>query len=715
MLSRGKEKKGHMNRNKRNPYWKSYVCLALICCLLLIAVFSYINFTSTRKTERHYNQAKAELIVDDFESQMELLNNLALNICIDTRFQPFYYMRNKYNEKVMLEDFEQYATRTIIAREAFLYYGGANIFHSTGYTIRLTTYLQDMDALERNALLEALCDPADEIRMLPLGDNIYAVFPLHSVEAETPEQEMAVLCFVIAGETMEKRFQIVTGGAEGTISLYKDNDLIFCSGDTPCSVGEKKVLTAVTPDRAYTLCYRPNAQSLYRNDMILLQLALTCIAVLCLFAVATLFANASYHPLEALVQKYQQKIQPFSREQTDDIVLEIDSLLDSSVQSNMNAKRQLARDKSLIYQQCLQMLLDGKCSLDMYTYLKELHINISGPYYYVVNLSFGENAFEAGAAKQEFIRRLNGLAGSEDGCYIYALHNRNGREQLVSVICSIQEQEQKEQLNQMIWKAAKESEAFLGYGVGNTYNTLSQLHASWLEGMDNLYISTIQKQPSSAQKEFTYDAQALDMLVGALSSGDEAQAEEWFSTWIEQMEGRRVSILMQRYMFSEFMSEISRLARRFHITLSNQNVSLLVAADDLEHFKTAALQVIYEFISSLRQLREQLETEQNRVINSYIQEHFTEYDLSIEKTAFDLSVSTTTVRKAVLQQTGRMYKEQIIYLRIEYAKELLMQDYSVSEVCRMVGYGNDSYFIKTFKKMTGVTPSAYRKMQINRC
>ncbi len=171
----------------------------------------------------------------------------------------------------------------------------------------------------------------------------------------------------------------------------------------------------------------------------------------------------------------------------------------------------------------------------------------------------------------------------------------------------------------------------------------------------------------------------------------------------------------KRVMFSEFMSEISRLARRFHITLSNQNVSLLVAADDLEHFKTAALQVIYEFISSLRQLREQLETEQNRVINSYIQEHFTEYDLSIEKTAFDLSVSTTTVRKAVLQQTGRMYKEQIIYLRIEYAKELLMQDYSVSEVCRMVGYGNDSYFIKTFKKMTGVTPSAYRKMQINRC
>lgn len=78
--------------------------------------------------------------------------------------------------------------------------------------------------------------------------------------------------------------------------------------------------------------------------------------------------------------------------------------------------------------------------------------------------------------------------------------------------------------------------------------------------------------------------------------------------------------------------------------------------------------------------------------------------------AENLHTSTDAVRQAVLKRTGRLYRDYLIYLRIEYAKELLGQEnISVADLCRKVGYGNVSHFIKLFREVTGVTPAKYRK------
>jgi len=93
----------------------------------------------------------------------------------------------------------------------------------------------------------------------------------------------------------------------------------------------------------------------------------------------------------------------------------------------------------------------------------------------------------------------------------------------------------------------------------------------------------------------------------------------------------------------------------------------------------------------------------------YIQAHFTEYDISIEKVADIFNVSTTRVRQTVLDHTGQMYKEYLIALRIDYAKKLLLEsDLPVSDVCNKCGYSSLSYFVKLFKKNTGTVPTAYK-------
>ncbi|WP_294155723.1 response regulator [uncultured Clostridium sp.] len=55
------------------------------------------------------------------------------------------------------------------------------------------------------------------------------------------------------------------------------------------------------------------------------------------------------------------------------------------------------------------------------------------------------------------------------------------------------------------------------------------------------------------------------------------------------------------------------------------------------------------------------------------------------------------------------FNEFLNKIRIEKACEFLKQDMSISAVSSMVGYSDQSYFSKVFKKFTGFTPSSYRK------
>jgi AraC-like DNA-binding protein len=50
------------------------------------------------------------------------------------------------------------------------------------------------------------------------------------------------------------------------------------------------------------------------------------------------------------------------------------------------------------------------------------------------------------------------------------------------------------------------------------------------------------------------------------------------------------------------------------------------------------------------------------------------------------------------------------HYRIEKAKSLLLQsDQQVSRICYDVGFNSKSTFYAAFKKVTGVTPGAFRK------
>ncbi len=62
------------------------------------------------------------------------------------------------------------------------------------------------------------------------------------------------------------------------------------------------------------------------------------------------------------------------------------------------------------------------------------------------------------------------------------------------------------------------------------------------------------------------------------------------------------------------------------------------------------------------------------------------------------------------QKTGKTFNEYVNELRIEKAKTLLKETpFKVSDIAEQVGYHEYKYFVEVFKKMTGLTPTKYRK------
>lgn len=86
--------------------------------------------------------------------------------------------------------------------------------------------------------------------------------------------------------------------------------------------------------------------------------------------------------------------------------------------------------------------------------------------------------------------------------------------------------------------------------------------------------------------------------------------------------------------------------------------------------------------------------------------------LTLEATARYVGFSPAYFSKVFKDEMGTNFNNYLGHLRVERSKTLLLSgELSVGDVCSAVGFEDQSYFIKVFRRYTGVTPGKYRKQQ----
>lgn len=96
----------------------------------------------------------------------------------------------------------------------------------------------------------------------------------------------------------------------------------------------------------------------------------------------------------------------------------------------------------------------------------------------------------------------------------------------------------------------------------------------------------------------------------------------------------------------------------------------------------------------------------------YINNHYTEADLNVNKVGEELGVTSIYLAYVVKQNSGMKLSEYIAKLRIETAKELLESDHDmkIEQIAEKSGFWQNRTFYNTFKKYTGLTPTQYRNL-----
>lgn len=99
------------------------------------------------------------------------------------------------------------------------------------------------------------------------------------------------------------------------------------------------------------------------------------------------------------------------------------------------------------------------------------------------------------------------------------------------------------------------------------------------------------------------------------------------------------------------------------------------------------------------------------MILEYIEEHFAQ-PLSLTGVAHHFHFNPTYLSSYFASHNREGFNEYLNKIRIEEAAKLLVNKTTpISEISGLVGYSDHSYFCKVFKKLKGVSPSQFRRIQ----
>ena len=97
-------------------------------------------------------------------------------------------------------------------------------------------------------------------------------------------------------------------------------------------------------------------------------------------------------------------------------------------------------------------------------------------------------------------------------------------------------------------------------------------------------------------------------------------------------------------------------------------------------------------------------------VKDYIEENFSDPDLDRTRIASAVHISPDYLSYLFHKEAGSVLSAYINERRIAAAKKLLQSaDMTLEEISERCGFSNSTYFHRQFKKLSGLTPAAYRK------
>lgn len=141
--------------------------------------------------------------------------------------------------------------------------------------------------------------------------------------------------------------------------------------------------------------------------------------------------------------------------------------------------------------------------------------------------------------------------------------------------------------------------------------------------------------------------------------------------------------------------------------LNGKFLSLLSRGESIDDLCFLLQDVVESFMSAMFNQFDKGNPYIRRALG-YMSEHFSE-SLMLETVAKEVGLSTSYFSALFHQVVGVSFREHLCRIRVEESKQLLAStNYSLTDIALAVGFADQSYFCKVFKRIVGMTPGRYR-------
>lgn len=410
------------------------------------------------------------------------------------------------------------------------------------------------------------------------------------------------------------------------------------------------------------------------------------------------------------------------------------------------AREQKDAEKNLLFR---ALVTNDRSLKEILAMADHLGIHISARYYSVILMTVRgkENAMPSEQLRTELAAIPEQIPG-----WIFFDRNENG---FAMIGTANSEEEvsdtQKELIRRLKECVEKDAEHtwFIGAGrtvgrisdIGKAYNSANKaLSSRFITGMNRVVtadetdsvkkdLSGLQVSPLPAEAcASEKDAAALDidqavtndnsrkMLEEYLRTGTLEEAEPFLEGLFQSIgEDNLNSYLLLTYLSMDmyftmvrFLKDMGRQVNEIDKKCGDIN-SLLKGRITAEQARSYLTSYLKEVIALRDHNTEKRYGKILRQAVSYIDTHFDQEDISLNRVAQTVGMSPNHFSSIFSQEMGTTFIEYLIGKRMERAKELLRTtQLRSSEVAYRVGYRDPHYFSSTFKKIQGMTPREYR-------
>jgi two-component system response regulator YesN len=266
----------------------------------------------------------------------------------------------------------------------------------------------------------------------------------------------------------------------------------------------------------------------------------------------------------------------------------------------------------------------------------------------------------------------------------------------------------------------------LTVGIGEPHAGLQGVCASYAQASKALCYRILKGNRSviwfseivDRDKEYYYPIDEELQLINTVKAGDFEHCSALLGSIFEKnFSDRKLEFRLVQCLFFDIMSTALKILDSISIHYSTiaggmpNPMEKLIACETIDDmFKVISdlYRIVCQHVRTKRTSDKTLDLKQRLLM--YLREHCHEAGLSQNRVADDFGISYSYLSKFFNREMGKSIVDYINDLRIQRARELLLEtNLPLEEIANRIGYASSKNMIRVFKNHEGTTPGNFRK------